>query len=117
MNLRSIRRSAWSSYFNFISQALAGQSVEVEIAGPEIGDQIVGEWALLVGLSYDERSNVLFVYTPDRDLAISAPVDVVAEQGLRTSWISVRDASGTVRTLAFRQPLLLQSAGMHLLHC
>jgi hypothetical protein len=44
-------RSAWTRWFDQMSDALIGKRAEIEVASLNIGDQIVAEWVPLLGIT------------------------------------------------------------------
>lgn len=111
MALRVIDRKQWKTYFDTITRLIGGDRVEVEVAGLDIGDQIEEDWAPLDGITYDERTNTLFVHTPGLDHAIQDPRDIIAsENGTIVRSIAVKDGDGHVQALNFREPLKLPAA-------
>lgn len=109
MELRSIERDIWESYFTFISKLIAGQYVEIEVAGIDFGSQIEESWVPLGSLSYEPRSNTLFVRVEGLDHAISEPLEVVSIEdiGASVKSIAIKDHDGNVQIITFRAPLLL----------
>lgn len=110
MKYRLIQDQARASFFDLMSKVLDGAQMELEIASPDMGDQIEEEWASFKGLSYDPYVDVLYVHTSTIEHAISAPhfISVGDENGMIRS-ISMKDDGESVQIIKFREPLRLSS--------
>lgn len=112
MELRPIEKERWQVFIDELSRALQGNYVEIEVAGPIIGDQIEESWVPLSGLSYDPKEDVVFVHTEQFERAVHNPKEVVALQGdgMRVHSLVIKDAQGNVNTIKFRAPVLIEAA-------
>lgn len=105
-----IDRDDFERYFEDISRFITNQQIELGVFGLDIGDQIESEWAPLDGISYEPKTDTLFVHTKYVDHAIYGPQEViVAETNARIHAISVKDADRRSHILQFRSPLLLEN--------
>jgi hypothetical protein len=105
-----IDKDDFESYFEDISKFIKNQQIELGVFGLEIGDQIESEWAQLDGISYEPKTDTLFVHTKYVDHAITGPQQVlVAESREKIHAISVKDADRRSHVLQFRSPLLLEN--------
>lgn len=103
-----IQKSEWRRYFDFISRMAQGRYIEVEVAGPDIGDQITQEWSYLEGLSYEPRDDELHVHTRTIGQVILGPqIVVTSEDGIAINAITAKDRHGNIQIIHFRTPLLL----------
>jgi hypothetical protein len=110
MGCRNLEKENWRRFFDLISRTIQGQFVELEIAGPDFGDQVETDWALVEGLSYDEKSDILSILTSDVDHTISSPLEIVVmESGALLKMIGIKDEARHVQVVKFRAPLLLEA--------
>lgn len=111
MELRPIEKERWQVYVDALSKAIQGNYVEIEIAGPIIGDQIEESWVPLSGLSYDPKEDVFFVHTDQFERAVHNPKEIVAlhDEGMRVKSLVIKDAQGNVNTIKFRAPVLIEA--------
>ena len=105
-----IDRDDFEKYFDDISKFITNQQIELGVFGLDIGDQIESEWAPLDGISYEPKTDTLFVHTKYVDHAILGPQQIiVAETNSRIHAISVKDADRRSHILQFRSPLMLEN--------
>ena len=105
-----IDRDDFEKYFEDISKFITNQHIELGVFGLDIGDQIESEWAPLDGISYEPKSDTLFVHTKYVDHAIHQPQRIiVAETNARIHAISVTDSEKRSHILQFRSPLMLEN--------
>ncbi len=99
-------RDRWRVYFDDLSRGLATTKATVEIDGPDLGAQVQAEGLVLLGISYDDRDDVLVVGLSPGGAAeslehlVSSPqrIRVASSDTILPSTIEVEDAEG-VRTL------------------
>lgn len=103
-----VEKDEWKPYFDFISKLIQGHYIELEVSGPEIGDQIVQEWTFLDGLSYDPKDDELHIHTRTLGQVILGPkVIVTSDDGVAINSITAKDLNGNVQIIHFRAPLML----------
>lgn len=105
---RSLPRRDWREFFDNVANALLGKQAEIEVAGLDLGDQVVAEWAPLVGISYDSINDVLDVALSSTRHLIHHPKEVAVEEdadGIST--VTVVDADGRLQFVRLKDPLLL----------
>lgn len=106
-----LERSAWKSYFDNISRRLAGKQVEIEIASLDIGSQIAAEWLPMLGVSYDEKDDLLAIMAEGLDHMIRHPHEVFVEtEGAELHSINAIDDDGASQIIRFKEPLALPAA-------
>ena len=107
--LRTVPQSEWRQYFDRMSKALLpGSRAEIEVASPDIGDQIVAEWIPMIGVTYDSKDDLLDVALERDDHLVYHPKDIVVEEsaaGLLS--IAVTTADGTREIVRLKEPLAL----------
>ena len=107
-----IVKENWQAFFDALTRVLEGRTVDIEVIGPEFGDQIQAEWLPLNGLTYDRKADTFYVYTEsiDRDLdhAIPNPRDIVVRMGASgLEEVIVVDADRHEHIVRMRQALML----------
>lgn len=110
IEIHEIEKPNLEAYFDDISRFIKYQNVELGVFGLDIGDQIESEWALLDGISYEPKTDTLFVHTKYVDHAIHRPISViVAESMAKIHSISIKDHEKQSHVLQFRTPILLEN--------
>lgn len=104
-------RTAWKSYFDDVSKRLAGRQVEIEIASLAIGSQIAAEWLPMLGVTYDEKNDLLAIMAEGLDHMIRRPREVFVEsEGIDLHSINAIDSDGATQIIRFKEPLALPAA-------
>lgn len=107
MITQSIPKNEWSKFFNLVSKSIEGQEIQIEVAGLEIGDQIEAEWVPFDGISYDPKTDYIFIHTPLLDHTIVHPSTVlVAREENAIITINIPDDE-TIQILQFNPPIQL----------
>jgi hypothetical protein len=76
MPLMKLEKSRWQTYFDTLSRVLVGQSVELEVAALDLGDQVEAKWLLLLGVDYDPRNDLIEIAFDGVDHLIRRPREV-----------------------------------------
>jgi uncharacterized protein DUF5335 len=107
--LRTVPKSEWQQYFDRMSKALLlGKWAEIEVASPDIGDQILAEWIPMIGVTYDSKDDLLDVALDRTDHLIYHPKEIVVEEsGADLLSIAVTAADGTRQIVRLNEPLKL----------
>jgi hypothetical protein len=112
-NTRALARESWRTYFDDLYHEMGTRQARVEIDGTDLGAQTQAEGMVLVGISYDDRDDVLVIGLspggPDESIEhlVSSPQRIVvdADEGVIPSAIEAEDAEGH-RTLVELGPLV-----------
>jgi hypothetical protein len=113
MSYSKIDRSAWRTFFESMTKAIAGRSVELTVTGLDVGDQQLGTNLDLYGISYDAPGDMLYLSMlsgPDRrvDHVVQSPQEVYVEVGeTGLCGLFVQDRRGHKEFMRLREPLLL----------
>jgi len=109
--IRALARAEWRSYCDRISKQIAGRRVELDVASLDLGDRVEARWLPLRGMVFDARGNVLEIALDGVGHSILAPRDIQVEETERgLVAIEIVAVDGTVETLRFREPLLIEQA-------
>lgn len=110
--LRTVPRSEWRQYFDRMSKALLlGKWAEVEVASPDVGDQIVAEWIPMLGVTYDVEDDLLDVALDRTDHLVYHPKEIVVEEsGSDLLSIAILTADDTRQIVRLKEPLTLPAA-------
>ena len=109
--LVSVPQAEWRPFFDRMSKALLGKWAEIEVASLELGDQIIAEWVPLLGITYDNKDDLLDVALDRSNHLIRHPRDIVVEEtptGLAS--VAVIDAEGARQIVRLKEPLMLPGA-------
>lgn len=108
MSTRTLTRAEWRRYCDRVSKAVAGRSVELEVASLELGDLVEARWLPLRGIVFDARGDVLEIALDGVGHSILAPREVLLEETERgLVAIEVVAADDSIEILRFREPLCL----------
>jgi hypothetical protein len=92
-----------------MSKGLLGKWAEVEVASPDLGDQIVAEWVPLLGITYDSKEDRLDIALDRSSHSIVHPREIVVNEtprGLES--VAVVDADGARQIVKLKEPLTLR---------
>ena len=114
MVMHNLPKRAWKSDFEAMSDVLIGKWAEVEVASLDLGDQIVAEWIPLLGITYDDKDDLVDVSLGGENqlnhlIRRPTQIEIVDEtDGLRS--IAITTGDGTVQVLKLKDPLRLPQA-------
>jgi hypothetical protein len=110
--LRTVPKTEWRQFFDRMSKALLlGKWAEVEVASPDIGDQILAASIPMIGVTYDSKDDLLDVALDRTDHLVYHPKEIVVEEGAEgLVSIAVTAADGTRQIVRLKEPLKLPAA-------
>jgi hypothetical protein len=106
--LRNLPKAEWRGFFDLMSKSLLGKWAEVEVASPDLGDQVVVEWIPMLGITYDSRDDLVDVALDRANRLIRSPKEITVEEaptGLAS--VAVVDAEGARHVVRLKEPLAL----------
>ena len=110
MAVQKVDKRDWRAFFDWLSQSLLGARAEIEVASLDLGDQIEAEWLPLLGITYDDKDDVLEVALDGLDHLIYGPREVWADPSVGEMMsFEVIDDRGVSQIIKLRQPLMLPS--------
>ena len=106
---REVPKADWRHFFDEMSRLkLRGKWAEIEIATPELGDQIVAEKVPVIGITYDSRDDLLDVALDRANRLIRHPQAIdVEEEPIGIVSIAVVDDAGARHMIRLTEPLTL----------
>jgi uncharacterized protein DUF5335 len=109
---RTVPKPEWRPFFDRMSKALLlGKSAEIEVASPDIGDQILAQGIPMIGVTYDSNNDLLDVALDRTDHLVYHPQEIVVEEGAAGLLsIAVTTADGTRQIVRLKEPLALPAA-------
>jgi hypothetical protein len=108
MTTRKLEKSQWRSYFDYLSKVLEGKRAEIEVASLRLGDQIEAEWLPLMGITYDQKDDIVEVALDGVDHLIPKPREIYVDDGGGAMIsIEVVEADDTRQIVKLRDPLML----------
>lgn len=111
--LRKLPRQTWGTYFNTLSEAVAGTGAGIEVASMDFGDQRVVEWLPLLGITYDAHDDLIDVSLPGLNHLIRQPKEVqITESPLGVRGLAVICDDGSIQVLTLKTPLQLPPPSM-----
>ncbi|MDB5699071.1 MAG: uncharacterized protein JWN69_1875 [Alphaproteobacteria bacterium] len=108
MSVQQIDRSGWSPFFDSFTRTLSGMRAEVEVASLDVGDQITADRAPLIGITYDDRDNLVEIALGGVDRLVYEPAEIYVDYdvgGLIALEIIASD--GTRQIIKLKDPLAL----------
>jgi hypothetical protein len=94
--------------FDRVTKQLKTQTVEVDVASLQLGDQIEADWVRLLGLSYDPHDDAIEIMLDGIDITVPKPREIHFDgTGSRWTALDIRDADGVQHILELKEPLLL----------
>jgi hypothetical protein len=85
---QELPRAAWRPYFDDLSRAIGTSRATVEVDGKDIGAQTVAEDLTLVGVTYDDRDDVVVIgldspggYVEEFEHTVSHPQRIMVATG------------------------------------
>jgi hypothetical protein len=117
MAVRKIDKPEWRAFFDWFSRGLLGARVELEVASLDLGDQIEAEWLPLLGITYDDKDDLLEIALEGVDHLIYGPREVWADLNVgELMSFEVIDDRGVSQIIKLRQPLMLPSPSPLMAH-
>jgi hypothetical protein len=108
MAAEQIERTRWGAFFDNLTKTLVGKQAEIEVAGVDLGDQIQAEWAPLIGITYDEKDDLIEIALEQLDHMIRSPRAVFVDQGVGgLAAIAIEDSDGHRQIIKLKDPLSL----------
>ena len=106
MTIRKLDREDWAAYFDGISKTLGTKNVTIEVAPLGIGHQMEAKSLALGGLTYDRKSDLFEVQTPDLDHLIHGPTVIYVDESTSgVTSVEVVDRDGTKQIIILSEPL------------
>jgi Family of unknown function (DUF5335) len=110
MAVRKIDKSEWRPFFDWLSRGFLGARAEIEGASLDLGDQIEAEWLPLLGITYDDKDDLIEIALEGVDHLIYGPRDVWADLNVgELISLEVMDDRGVSQIIKLRQALMLPS--------
>lgn len=108
MAAEQIERTRRSAFFDNLTNTLLGKQAEIEVAALDLGDQIEAQWAPLIGITYDERDDLIEVALEQLDHLIRSPRAIFIDEGVGgIVAIAIDDSDGHRHIIRLKDPLAL----------
>ena len=108
MAAEQIERARWGAFLGSLTTTLVGKQAEIEVAALDLGDQIEAQWAPLIGITYDEKDDLVEIALEQLDHLIRSPQAIFVDEGLGgIAAIAVDDSDGHRHVVRFKDPLAL----------
>ena len=108
MAAEQIDRAQWGPFLDNLTRILVGKQAEIEVAALDLGDQIEAEWAPLIGITYDEKDDLIEIALEQLDHLIRSPRSVFVDQGAGgLIAIAIDDGDGRHHIVRLKDPLAL----------
>lgn len=103
MATRFLAKPEWHLYFDRIASALKGKRVRIEVTGLRLGDQIEARWVPLLGITYDQKNDLVEIAMEGLDHLVRKPNSIAVDErpdGLNGLEIVDADQHRQIVTLA-----------------
>jgi hypothetical protein len=108
MPAEQIERTRWTAFLDTLTTTLIGKEAEVEVAALDLGDQIEAEWVPLIGITYDEKDDLVEVALEQLDHLIRSPRAIYVDEGVGgIVAIAIDDSDGRRHIVKLKDPLAL----------
>lgn len=112
MAAEQIDRAAWRTFLDALTRTLVGKRAEIEVAALDLGDQIAAEWVPLIGIAYDEKSDVIEVALDALDHLIRSPRSIFVDHDAGGCVaIEITDGDGRQHLVRLKDPQRLPAPG------
>jgi len=111
MATRLLAKPEWHFYFDRIASAMEGKRAQIEVTELRLGDQIEARWVPLLGITYDQKNDLLEIAMEGLDHLVRKPNSITVEEGpdgLNSLEIVDADQNHQIVTLA--SPLKLPAS-------
>jgi hypothetical protein len=100
--------SEWKPLLDRLSKTLIGKRAEVEVAALQLGDQVAADWLPLLGITYDQKDDLIEVALDGFDHMIRRPreINLLQEDG-QWSAVQIVDAEDRRHIVRLKEPLML----------
>jgi hypothetical protein len=108
MAARTLDRSEWHGFFDSLSRTVAGKQADIHVESLALGSQVAAKWLPLLGITYDQKDDLLEIALEGVDHMIARPQQIVAEigaDGLQS--IEVLGGDQVRQVVRLRAPLIL----------
>lgn len=108
MAAEQIERRQWGAFLDNLTRILVGKQAEIEVAALDLGDQIEADWAPLIGLTYDEKDDLIEIALEQLDHLVRSPRAIFVDEGVGgIVAIAIDDSDGHRHIVRLKDPLAL----------
>lgn len=108
MVAEQIDRTRWAPFFDGVTKSLVGKQVYIEVVSLDLGDQVQVEWAPLIGITYDDKDDLIEIALEEHDHLIRSPHEVLVDSGFGgIVAIAIGDGDGNRQIVKLKDPLAL----------
>lgn len=112
MASRILAKAEWHFFFDRVAGALEGKRAQVEITGLRLGDQIEAKWVPLLGITYDQKNDLLEIAMEGLDHLIRKPTSITIMEGADgLSGLEIVDSDQYRQIVTLVSPLKLPAPG------
>ncbi|MGF6174876.1 DUF5335 family protein [Ensifer sp. 4252] len=112
MTSRVLARSEWHSFFERVAKALQGKRADVEVTGIHLGDQIQAKSVPLLGITFDQKDDLLEIAMEGLDHLIHKPTSIAVLEGPDgLSALEIVDADQNRQIVTLVSPVCLPPPG------
>ncbi|KXU31494.1 hypothetical protein A0J57_17035 [Sphingobium sp. 22B] len=106
MAAEQIDRATWSAFLDTLTKTLIGKQAEIEVAALDLGDQIEAEWTPLIGITYDEKGDLIEIALDALDHLIRSPRSIFVDHNAGgIVAIAINDGDGRQHIVKLKDPL------------
>ena len=106
--IRKLDKPQWRPFLDTISKLLEAKEAEIEVASPDLGDQVQAKWLPLIGIAYDPNDDVVEVALDGLDHMIHRPREIYLDNGASgLTSLEIVDADGARQIVKLKDQLML----------
>jgi len=105
---RALSKTEWHAYCDRISKGLVGKPAQIEVAALALGDQTAAKSLPLLGITYDQKNDLIEIALEGFDHLIRRPQDIFVDEGPEgLVSMEVVDSDQRHQIIKLLQPLML----------
>ena len=109
MSTKSIDKAEWEDFFNKLGKAAIAHKAEIDVQALGVFDKVAARCAVMKGISYDPKDDVLSVSCEGIDHIISQPQEITVTEGSEglesVETVSEKDAYKSI--IKFTRPVAI----------
>lgn len=108
MAAEQIERARWAGFLDDLTRTLAGKRAEIEVAALDLGDQIEADRVPLIGITYDQKDDLIEIALDGLDHLIRSPRSIFVDHAAGgVVEIAIIDGDGRHHIVRLKDPLAL----------
>jgi hypothetical protein len=108
MPTRKLEKAQWQAYFDRMSKQLTASTVEIRVAGLELGVQLEADHLRITGVSYDPHADDIVISTEELEHRVTDPREIYVDEELgQLRSVEIIDGAGQRQLVQLTRMLTL----------